>query len=285
LAALDLYKKIMFNKNPPIISIITPVYNGSQYLEEHIKSVFLQDYPFIEHIIIDDGSTDDGKTIEILKRYPHLKWWSRENRGQYATINEGLERANGEIIGIISSDDNYILPSTFSLVVDCWQSSSNFGCIYGRTRRIDSEGKFLPLDPTVVAEPFPIWRLKYSVPLLHCSMFVNKKILTDRKLYFDTSFRYAADWDWIIRLSQAMEFKYLDREFSLYREHEAQTTQRVGQKLLKVEVKKVLKKNKISFQIYWILMQQHRILKALWILKTSGLTGLKNAYKSWLKVQ
>ena len=58
----------------PLVSIITPVYNGAEYLEELIISVRdHQDYPYIEHIIIDDGSTDDGETVSILKKYPHLR--------------------------------------------------------------------------------------------------------------------------------------------------------------------------------------------------------------------
>src|SRR5438876_704742 len=73
--------------------------------DELIKSVLEQDYLHIEHIIIDDGSTDDGATVEVLKRYPHLRWWSRENKGQYATLNEGLATARGSVVGIISADD------------------------------------------------------------------------------------------------------------------------------------------------------------------------------------
>jgi glycosyltransferase involved in cell wall biosynthesis len=82
----------------PLISIITPVYNGREYLEELIQSVLNQSYPKIEHLIIDDGSEDGGATLSILKRYPHLRWWSRENKGQYSTMNEGLLEAKGEII-------------------------------------------------------------------------------------------------------------------------------------------------------------------------------------------
>ena len=79
----------------PLVSIVTPVYNGSLYLEEFIRSVLAQDYPRIEHIVIDDGSTDGGATVEILKRFPHLRWWSRENKGQYPTMNEGFAAADG----------------------------------------------------------------------------------------------------------------------------------------------------------------------------------------------
>ena len=62
------------------VSIITPAYNGAEYLEELFESVLKQDYPNIEHIIVDDGSQDNGATISILQKYPHLHWRSRPNR-------------------------------------------------------------------------------------------------------------------------------------------------------------------------------------------------------------
>src|SRR5574341_2572398 len=85
-------------QSKPLVTIMTPVYNGAAYLEELIASVRDQDYPYVEHLIIDDGSTDNGVTVEILRKYPHLRWWSRPNQGQYATMNEGLQAAQGELI-------------------------------------------------------------------------------------------------------------------------------------------------------------------------------------------
>jgi glycosyltransferase involved in cell wall biosynthesis len=192
--------------NQPLISIITPVFNGAEYLDELIKSVVEQDYPHIEHIIIDDGSTDNGATVRVLKRYPHLRWWSRENKGQYATLNEGLAAARGAIIGVISADDKYLTPSTLSSVVQYWQMHPEYGCIYGRTLRMDRKGDMLPLDPTLRAEPFPSWFLRYSLLLQHCSLFVHRTLVVDKKIGFDPTFRYAGDWDWIIRLSMVSQF-------------------------------------------------------------------------------
>src|SRR5512142_3060691 len=89
----------------PPVSMVTPVYNGAEYLEDLIHSVLSQDYPNIEHIIIDDGSQDSGATVAILRKYPHLHWWSRPNKGQYATMNEGLLAARGDILCFVNADD------------------------------------------------------------------------------------------------------------------------------------------------------------------------------------
>jgi len=269
----------------PLVSIITPVFNGAEYLDGLIKSVLEQDYLHIEHIIIDDGSTDDGATVEVLKRYPHLRWWSRENKGQYATLNEGLAAARGSVVGIISADDKYVAPSTFSSVVQYWHSNPECECVYGRTLRMDSKGDLLPLDPTLRAEPFPAWFLRYSLLIQHCSLFVAKALVVDKKIWFDPSFRYAGDWDWIIRLSMAGRFGYLDQPLSLYREHPAQTRQRVSQEGLNREVRRILQRYKANPVLYWLLVYQHRFLKGLWILRQHGLQGLRAAAKDWLNRQ
>lgn len=266
-----------------MVSIITPVYNGSEYLEELIRSVQQQDYSHIEHIIIDDGSTDGGATVAILKRYPHLRWWSRENKGQYATLNEGLAAAKGDIVGIISADDKYVVPSALSAVIEFWQSHPECECIYGRTLRIDSKGSLLPLDPTLRQEPFPMWFLRYTLLISHCSLFVTKTLVTDKGIWFDPSFRYAGDWDWIIRLSQASRFGYLDRPLSLYRDHPVQTTHQAGQKILALEVRRILKRYKASYVFYLYLVYQHRIIKGLWILKSRGLQALRAEVRNWLQ--
>ena len=91
----------------PKISIVTPSYNQGQYIEETILSVINQNYPNLEYIIIDGGSTDN--TVDIIKKYEqHINYWiSEPDRGQSDAINKGLEQCTGEIFGWINSDDYY----------------------------------------------------------------------------------------------------------------------------------------------------------------------------------
>jgi len=89
----------------PLISIITPSLNRAEFIEEAIQSVLDQDYPNVEHIIVDGGSTDG--TLEVLARYPHLRVISEPDNGVYDAINKGIKFAHGEILGFLNTDDYY----------------------------------------------------------------------------------------------------------------------------------------------------------------------------------
>ena len=114
---------------PPLVSIVTPTFNSARYLEELLQSVEGQDYPQIEHIVIDDDSRDEGAAVDLLRRHPNVKWCSRENRGQYSTLDEGFRAATGEFVTTISEDDRYVDPGAVGAVA---QSS--------RRRRTGLEG-------------------------------------------------------------------------------------------------------------------------------------------------
>lgn len=127
---------------PPKISIITPSYNQGKFLEQTIQSVLSQNYPNLEYIIIDGGSSDNS--LEIIKKYErYLSYWvCEQDSGQTEAINKGLKRATGDIVAWINSDDLY-LPGVFKIVTEHFQKHPQTEMIYGDAEIIDENGTFL----------------------------------------------------------------------------------------------------------------------------------------------
>ncbi len=120
------------------ISIITPSFNSGKYIERAIKSVLDQNYKNFEHIIIDGGSTDN--TVNILKKYKHLKWISEPDNGQADAMNKGFKKSSGGIIVYLNADD-YFFPDAFSTVIEEFKKGANFvvGNILIKSLRMESE--------------------------------------------------------------------------------------------------------------------------------------------------
>ena len=175
----------------PKVSIITVVYNGIAHLEQTIQSVLNQNHDNIEYIIIDGGSTDG--TVELIKQYEDriAYWISEPDAGIYDAMNKGIDKATGEIVGLINADDWYE-EDTVSLVVDTFEKE-NADVVHGSMRIIKESGegfiKFASVD---------ISNLKKGMLLSHPTVFAKKE-LYDKYGYFDTSYRIVADWEMMMR--------------------------------------------------------------------------------------
>lgn len=207
----------------PLVSIVTPTYNSARYLEELLRSVEEQDYPRIEHIVIDDGSTDGGETVALLRRHPGVRWWSRENRGQYATLNEGFRAASGDYITTISADDAYADGGGIGALAAFLREHPDCDVVHGYTQHRDEEGTPFPIQPY---QRHPYWMLRYNLGFIfHCSLLVRREKLIRDGLFFDESLRYVGDADWLVRLYlQKYRFCRIERNVGAYRHHTQQVT-------------------------------------------------------------
>lgn len=123
----------------PLISIVMPSFNQAAYLEQAICSVLEQDYPRLELLVVDGGSTDGSAAI--IQKYAHrLAWWvSEKDQGQADGINKGLARAQGEIVAWLNSDDMY-LPGTLREAASALQANPQAGMVFGDVQSIDADG-------------------------------------------------------------------------------------------------------------------------------------------------
>jgi len=138
------------------ITIVTPSYNQADFLEECIDSILSQNYPNLEYIIMDGGSTDGS--LEIIKKYQrHLAYWqSRPDGGQYQAINDGFGRSSGEIMAWLNSDDKYH-PGALWLVSDAFRAFPEVSWLMGSPTGWDESGQVRYFS----SEP-PLWsREKY----------------------------------------------------------------------------------------------------------------------------
>lgn len=141
----------------PIISVVIPSYNQGAFIEKTIRSVLMQNYPSLELIVIDGGSTD--QSVEIIQKYADFLdyWVSEKDRGQADAINKGLNRATGEILYWINSDD-YLLPKAlFHIGSYDWQS--NIGAVVGIGHKVDIHDRiqYTPKVPELGYEAFLNW--------------------------------------------------------------------------------------------------------------------------------
>tara|TARA_B100000795_G_C22752248_1_gene419946 strand:- start:628 stop:1380 length:753 start_codon:yes stop_codon:yes gene_type:complete len=139
-------------------SIITPNHNGAQYIEACIKSVLSQNVDF-EHIIIDDVSTDSS--LEILKKYPHLKIISESDNGMYEAINKGLLISKGDFISYLNIDDRYA-DGALARVASEFDNDENLDYVYGDCRLIDNFNKKLYV---------------YKVPVIYKSLLAKISVI------------------------------------------------------------------------------------------------------------
>lgn len=198
-------------KDNPLVSIVTPSYNQGKFIEETIQSLLSQDYPNIEHIVMDGGSTDD--TIEILKRYEgEIKWFSEKDRGQAHAVNKGWAMAKGEILGWVNSDD-LLLPGAIREVVHYLNAHMNASIVYGKAHYIDEHGKVIAQYPT---ENFDTELLQEMCFICQPALFMRREVV-DRVGMLNETLNYCMDYDYWVRASKIFKFDYIEKYFATQR--------------------------------------------------------------------
>lgn len=201
-------------------SIITCTWNSQSWLAESIASVLVQDYPEIEIIFVDGGSTDNTLAqINAIGR--PIKLIGPVQGGISNAMNHGLKAATGDIVAYLHSDDFYLRTDGLSVVARAFASS---GCrwLFGRTLRA-IDGQLLPEGFT--APRYSRTQLLRGNFIPHPATFVTRSLMLEAG-GFDTSLRYAMDYDLWLRLSQLAEPVQLDLPLAAFREHDGSLSTR-----------------------------------------------------------
>ena len=176
-----------------VISIITPNFNGAKFLDGCIQSILEQEVDF-EHIVIDGESTDGS--LEIIKKYKHIKYISEKDSGMYDAINKGLKMASGDIIANLNSDDRYPL-GVFKEVLKVF-SESNPDYVYGDCRLVDEDRNELYVYKAVSVPRSILTRISV-VPWAQPSSFYKRSVFTELN-GFNVKYKLASDYHFMKRV-------------------------------------------------------------------------------------
>ncbi len=204
----------------PRITVVTPSFNQGRFIRQTIDSVLSQNYPNLEYMVMDGGSTDE--TISILKSYRNkIQWESKKDEGQTHALNKGCKQATGDIIAYLNSDDVY-LPNTLQTVGEYFMSSPDCMWLTGDYFIIDEENK---KKQSLIAAYKKLLRNFSSFPLLCIANYIIqpstfwRSTLFKKVGYFNESYRYCMDYDYWMRIIQKYPLTVLPRHFSLFRIH------------------------------------------------------------------
>lgn len=191
------------------ISVITATYNSEATVRDTLTSISRQDYPDVEHIIV-DGRSDDG-TLDIVADFPHVKKIvSETDKGIYDAMNKGIRLATGEVIGILNSDDIYIDPSVLSAVAQAFADPAVM-TVYADLQYVHPDN-LDRVKRTWITGPFKKKNFYYGWMPPHPTFFVRKEVY-ERIGVFNTDLRSAADYELMLRilLKNGMPAHYIPR--------------------------------------------------------------------------
>ncbi|HUB86808.1 MAG TPA: glycosyltransferase [Verrucomicrobiae bacterium] len=175
-------------------SIVTPSFRNSQWLKLCIASVADQQGVELEHIV-QDSCSDDG-TQDWLPRDPRVKAFIEKDAGMYDAVNRGYRRATGDILAYLNCDEQY-LPGALKSIADFFAKNPQIEVALAGSIVTDGEGGYVCHRHQMVPHPQALW---FRFPILTSGIFLRRKVIADRGIFFDTKWRDLGDFHWVLAL-------------------------------------------------------------------------------------
>jgi glycosyltransferase involved in cell wall biosynthesis len=178
----------------PKFSIVTPSFRNSEWLKLCIASVADQQGVTCEHIVQDAGS-DDG-TLDWLKQDRRVKAFVEKDSGMYDAVNRGYRRAQGDLLAYLNCDEQY-LPDALKTVSDYFEAHPDIEVVLAGSIVVDAAGNYVCHRHSLVPHPRHVW---YRFPVLTSSLFLRRRVVQERGIFFDTRWRDLGDFHWMLAL-------------------------------------------------------------------------------------
>jgi glycosyltransferase involved in cell wall biosynthesis len=206
-------------KYSPLISIVTPSFNQAEFIVEALESVRSQNADNYEHLVMDGMSTDG--TVDLLRKHTakrqhkNIVWISEKDTGQSEALNKGFQRAKGEIIGWLNSDDRY-RPDCFEYVVRAFEENPDVDVFYGDYLMVDAVGKVLKIRREIEFSAFVL--LYHRVLYIPTAATFFRRRVFDEDNWLDETLQFAMDLEFFIRLSErGYRFKHIPQLLADFR--------------------------------------------------------------------
>jgi glycosyltransferase involved in cell wall biosynthesis len=208
------------------ISVVIPLYNHEQYIEQAIESVFEQGVDNVEIVIVNDGSSDGSEQVvkKMMDRYPEIKYFFQENKGAHVAINNGIKHSSGEYVAILNSDDVFH-PERFRKILEIFDKGEGVDAVFTGIDFIDGEGECIENKWYVEAKKCFEESGVFVNSLVNGNFFMTTSNLFIKRELFDqigvfSNLRYTHDLDFFLRLfCKGKKVEYLDEPLMYYRFH------------------------------------------------------------------
>jgi glycosyltransferase involved in cell wall biosynthesis len=271
---------IGWNRECPRITIVTPCFNSERFLEQTILSVLAQEYPNLEYMIIDGGSTDN--TVEIIKRYDKQlsHWVSEKDGGMYDAIQKGFSRSTGEIMAWIGSDDMYH-KDAFYTVAELFSNFKNIQWLLGAATTFDEWGRTVNATESRAFNRYDFLLGDYQW-LQQESCFWRRSLWEQAGARIDAQLRYAGDFELWIRFFRFEKLYVTNALLGGFRQRSSHQLSLEGLDAYMREAEAIIRREHLEGRDKRRLMEYKlcaRIANALKRMKLFNVDGIMNNYR------